>query len=80
MQFVEVKPFRDDVREEPVRRRWKILFPPNAALKVAQLRLLKENFVLAHAEISNLNPAWVKENVRVGSEQAVLEQARRGCG
>ena len=73
VQFVEVKPFRDDVRELPGGS-GKSLFPLITALKVAQLRLLKENFVLAHAEISNLNPAWVKENVRVGSEQAVLEK------
>ena len=73
VQFVEIKPFRDDIREVPgANADLKGLFDLLTALKVAQLNLLKQNFVLGHAEISHENPAWKKENARVGDEQAAL--------
>ena len=71
VQFVEVKPFRDDVRELPGGD-GTALFGMLTALKVAQLNLLKQNFVLGHAEIGRENVAWKKENTRVGDEQATL--------
>lgn len=73
VQFVEIKRFRDDVREVPGGN-GKSVFPLITALKVAQLRLMKENFLLAHAEISTTQPVWVKENKRVGDEQGILEK------
>ena len=71
VQFVEVKPFRDDVRELPGGD-GTALFGMLTALKVAQLNLLKQNFVLGHAEISHESPPWKKENARVGDEQEML--------
>ncbi len=71
VQFVEVKPFRDDVREVPGGDGTG-LFALLTALKVAQLNLLKQNFVLGHAEISRESAAWKKENTRVGDEQTIL--------
>lgn len=75
VQFVQVKPFRDDVKETP---------PSNLpggkgeqldllkALKAAQLRLLKENFLLAHTDLAHTDAAWKDENIRVGREQGLL--------
>ncbi len=79
VQFVQVKPFRDDVREEvagggmPGEDAESILRLIKA-MKVAQLRLIKENFMLTHAEIAHDQPEWRQENARVGSEQGVLEK------
>lgn len=73
VQFVQIKPFRDDTRELPggdgITR-----FGLISALKAAQLRLMKENFLLAHTELSHDSPAWKKENERVTAEQATLEK------
>lgn len=73
VQFVQVKPFRDDVREMPGGDS-KSAFPLIVALKAAQLRLMKENFLLAHTDLTPDNEVWKKENTHVGGEQGVLEQ------
>src|ERR1700677_731376 len=82
VQFVEVKPFRDDVLNGPnmpgggggegTPAQQKAL-ASITALKIAQLRLIKENFFLAHADLAHDNASWVTENKRVGGEQTVLE-------
>lgn len=79
VQFIEVKPFREDITRMP---------PAGGAggggaaqkaadsvmaLKLAQLRLVKENFLLAHTDLTHDDPDWLKEDQRVGSEQGVLE-------
>ncbi len=71
VQFVQVRPFRDDVREMPGGDGTSA-FPLIVALKSAQLRLVKENFLLAHAEISHESAGWKTENKRVGDEQRIL--------
>ena len=80
VQFVQVKPFRDDVLNGPnmpsggggTPTQQKAL-ASITALKIAQLRLIKENFFLAHADLAHDNASWVTENKRVGGEQTVLE-------
>lgn len=74
IQFVQVKPLRDDIREAVgpagiAREMLNLL----TALKVAQLRLIRENFALLHADIPHDSSEWQKENKRVGGEQTVLE-------
>ena len=76
IQFVQIKPFRDDVQEVPGGKGNPSLALVKA-LKVAQLRLLKENFILAHADIDHAKPSWKNENDRVGREQGVLVQKTR---
>jgi hypothetical protein len=71
VQFVQVKPFRDDVMEGPGGDVMGT-FPLIKALKAAQLRLLKENFLLAHADLARSDATWKSENARVGREQEVL--------
>ena len=73
VQFVEIKPFRDDVREV-VGKEGNAGFALITALKVAQLRLIKENFVLAHTDLDPQSAEWKKENGRVGGQQAALEK------
>lgn len=78
VQFVEIKPFRDDIREQAdqgpgVSPEDQQALASTTALKVAQLRLIKENFTLAHAEIGHDQPEWTQENKRVGGEQGILE-------
>lgn len=71
IQFIQIKPFRDDVMEMPGGPGL-ASFPFIKALKVAQLRLVKENFVLTHAEISHETPEWGEENTRVRDDQILL--------
>jgi len=77
VQFVQVKPFRDDIREENgsgsgLTQEQQSVLRLIQAMKVAQLRLIKENFTLAHAEITHDQPDWQQENKRVGGEQGIL--------
>ncbi len=77
VQFVEVKPVREDTfvsagGDQPGRS-----FNYVAALKAAQLRLMKDNFALAHADASRDNPEWRDQNSRVGGDQNQLA-ARTG--
>ncbi|MEA3188929.1 MAG: hypothetical protein QOD99_2759 [Chthoniobacter sp.] len=75
VQFVQIKPFREDIREMPGGGggSGNENFNLAKALKSSQLRLLKENFILAHAEIGHDQPDWQNENGRVGEQQSVLE-------
>jgi len=71
VQFVQVKPMREDTfvcpgADKAVASK---CFNYVTALKAAQLRLMKENFALAHAEIGHDHPEWAETNDRVGNEQ-----------
>lgn len=72
VQFVQVKPVREDTficagGDQPSK-----CFNYVTALKAAQLRLMKENFTLAHAEVSHADSEWRDQNTRIGSEQNQL--------
>ena len=73
VQFVQVKPFRDDVREV-AGGEGNESFALITALKAAQLRLIKENFLLGHTDLAHGDADWIKENARVGREQGVLAE------
>jgi len=71
IQFIEVRPLRDDV----------VLLPEGSPhkgynliirLKLAQLKALKENFVLAHTDLPVTHPVRMQENERVGKNQGDL--------
>ncbi|HEX9046539.1 MAG TPA: hypothetical protein VF988_05885 [Verrucomicrobiae bacterium] len=69
VQFVQVKPVREDTfickgGDQPSK-----CFNYVTALKAAQLRLMKDNFTLAHADVSHDNTEWSDENARVGGDQ-----------
>ena len=72
VQFVQVKPVREDTficagGDQPSK-----CFNYVTALKAAQLRLMKDNFTLAHAEVSHDNTEWREQNSRVGGDQNQL--------
>ena len=72
VQFVQIKPVREDTficagGDQPSR-----CFNYVTALKAAQLRLMKDNFTLAHAEVGHDNDEWREENSRVGGGQNQL--------
>jgi len=72
VQFVQVKPVREDTficagGDQPSK-----CFNYVTALKAAQLRLMKDNFTLAHAEVSHDNADWLDQNSRVGGDQNQL--------
>ncbi|SDU12875.1 hypothetical protein SAMN05444156_2126 [Verrucomicrobium sp. GAS474] len=70
VQFIQIRPFHDDARvgQGGAGTSYNLV----VELKSAQLRVLKENFTLAHADIARENPAWRDENSRVGAEQDAL--------
>ena len=72
VQFVQVKPVREDIficagGDQPSK-----CFNYVTALKAAQLRLMKDNFTLAHAGVSHGDSEWRDQNARVGGEQNQL--------
>jgi hypothetical protein len=72
VQFVEVKPMREDTficagGDQPSK-----CFNYVTALKAAQLRLMKDNFTLAHADVSHNDSEWLNQNSRVGNDQNQL--------
>lgn len=71
VQFVEIKPLRQDVAicacEGPSQ-----CFNYITAIKGAQLRLMKENHVLANSDLGKDDDGWKTENERVGGEQEQL--------
>ena len=72
VQFVQVKPVREDTficagGDQPSK-----CFNYVTALKTAQLRLMKDNFTLAHAGVNHDNSEWRDENARVGGDQNQL--------
>ena len=72
VQFVEVKPVREDTfvcagGDQPSK-----CFNYVTALKASQLRLMKDNFTLAHVEVSHTDSEWLNQNSRVGNDQSQL--------
>jgi hypothetical protein len=72
VQFVQVKPPREDTficagGDQPSK-----CFNYVTALKTAQLRLIKDNFTLAHADVSRDDADWLEQNSRVGNDQRQL--------
>jgi hypothetical protein len=72
VQFVQIKPVREDTficagGDQPSK-----CFNFVTALKAAQLRLMKDNFTLAHAGVSHDNSDWSDQNTRIGGEQNQL--------
>ena len=72
VQFVQIKPPREDTficagGDQPSK-----CFNYVTALKAAQLRLMKDNFTLAHADVSHADTDWLGQNSRVGNEQNQL--------
>jgi len=74
VQFVEIKPLREDVHECPPTQNPGKCFNYITAIKSAQLRAMKENFVLAHSELSHDNDDWKDENQRVGGDQKTIAE------
>jgi hypothetical protein len=73
IQFIQVRPFRDDVTEvgggtSHHKKEYGLLI----RLKLAQLKAMKENFILAHTDLAVTDPAWRQENDRVGKNQGEL--------
>jgi len=72
IQFIQVRPFRDDVAQargsEVITKGQALLL----LLKLAELRSIKENFILAHTDLPLTDPVRVKENDRVGKNQEEL--------
>jgi hypothetical protein len=72
IQFVQIRPFRDDVTQVRGAEGGNPQYALLIRLKLAELRSIKENFVLAHTDLPPTNPVRVKENDRVGKNQADL--------
>ena len=68
LQFVEIRPFRTDAIEMPGMP-GELLPDFILELKVAQLSLMKQNFVLSNSELKRGDQVWSNENQRVGTEQ-----------
>lgn len=77
LQFIQVRPVRDDVEiiKPPPGAAGEKLFELSrlvGALKAAQLALLKQNFLLAHAPLERTDPVWLEENARVAAGQGTF--------
>jgi len=70
IQFIQVRPFRDDIYQAPghASKGYALLI----RLKLAQLRAIKENFILVHTDLPPDNPVRSAENTRVGTDQTKL--------
>ena len=73
IQFIQVRLFRENVRQMqangsgPMKNQERLM-----DLKLAELQAVKENFILAHAELPPGDPVRAQENKRVGQDQADL--------
>jgi len=76
LQFVQIRPAREDVEiiKPPPGKGGKLgeLAAIVGALKAAQLTLLKQNFLLAHAQIDKTGKAWTEANTTVATDQKAL--------
>ena len=71
MQFIQVKPPREDVFQCDCKGPSQC-FNYIAAIKAAQLKLMKENHVLANSDLSKTSESWKTENHRVAADQKEL--------
>ena len=75
MQFVQVKPLREDVRMmDGMPGAPKETLQLLMKLKSAQLALVKQNFLLTHAGLGPDDEIWVAENQRVHEDQSLLAE------
>lgn len=74
VQFVEIKPLREDVHECPPTQNPGQCFNYITAIKSAQLRAMKKNFILAHTDLAHDRDDWKDENQRDGTDQKTLEE------
>ncbi|MDF3058145.1 MAG: hypothetical protein K0R17_2360 [Rariglobus sp.] len=72
LQFIQIRPAREDVERQKNGGPSGQCSSMIGALKAAQLTLLKQNFLLAHAPISKTDAAWTEANTTVGTDQALL--------
>jgi len=72
IQFIEVRPFRDDVNLMPGGGVPHTVYALLIRLKLAQLYAVKANFILAHTDIPATDPVRMKENERIGKNQGEL--------
>jgi hypothetical protein len=72
VQFVEIKPLREDVQEGQPTQNPSVCFNCITAIKSAQLRAMKENFALAHTQLSHGSDDWKAANQQVGDNQKIL--------
>jgi chemotaxis protein histidine kinase CheA len=75
LQFIQIRPAREEVQ---IRKGWPgqgkmdQLLALVGSLKAAQLALLKQNFLLAHAPIAKTEKAWIDANTTVAADQKLL--------
>lgn len=80
LQFIQIRPAREDVRHVklpggmPGMDDLGQLAAMAGSLKAAQLSLLKQNFLLAHAPIAQTEKAWVDANTTVAADQKLLSE------
>lgn len=81
LQFIQIRPAREDVRHVKLKGGGMPgmddlgkLGAMIGALKAAQLSLLKQNFLLAHAPIAKTEKAWTDANTIVAADQKLLSE------
>ncbi|HEY5894855.1 MAG TPA: hypothetical protein VIT91_16665 [Chthoniobacterales bacterium] len=72
MQFIQIRPFREDAVELKGDGTPSKCLAILTKLKIAQLRAMKQNFILAGAELPKTDELWKAENKRVADDQALL--------
>ena len=74
LQFVQIRPPREDaIRQKGgMGAKSEELATLLGDLKAAQLELLQQNFLLAHAPLDHALPVWREENTRVAADQKTL--------
>lgn len=80
LQFIQIRPAREEVRHlklpggTPGMDDIGKLAAMAGALKTAQLALLKQNFLLAHAPLAKTEKAWTDANTTVAADQKLLAE------
>lgn len=75
LQFIQIRPAREEVqigKGQPGQAKMDQLLALVGSLKAAQLALLKQNFLLAHAPIAKTEKAWIDANTTVAVDQKTL--------
>jgi hypothetical protein len=75
LQFIQIRPAREEVqisKGQPGQAKMDQLLALIGSLKAAQLALLKQNFLLAHAQIPKTDKAWIDANTTVAADQKTL--------
>lgn len=75
LQFIQIRPAREEIqigKGQPGQAKMDQLLALVGSLKAAQLALLKQNFLLAHAPIAKTEKAWIDANTTVAADQKNL--------